>query len=105
ALDAWFGEPLLGRVPQDRDRWLVPAELESQTGEDARRNVRIDASVVEIELAAPVQSTPDAYLRLHLLSHLLVKPNTISLDGIFAHLPIVAWTSAGPMLPEAFARL
>jgi len=104
-LDAWFDAPRLGRVPQGRDPWLVPAELESQTGEDARRNVRIDAQVVEIELDSPVQSTPDAYLRLHLLSHLLVQPNTISLDGIFTHLPIVAWTNAGPMHPDDYASL
>jgi 2,3,4,5-tetrahydropyridine-2-carboxylate N-succinyltransferase len=47
----------------------------------------------------------DAYLRLHLLSHLLVAPNTVNLDGIFGFLPIVAWTTAGPMHPDDFARL
>ncbi len=39
---------------------------------------------------------PDAYLRLHLLSHRLVKPNEICLDGIFGILPNVIWTSEGP---------
>ncbi|HEU4546859.1 MAG TPA: DapH/DapD/GlmU-related protein, partial [Microlunatus sp.] len=38
----------------------------------------------------------DVYLRLHLLSHRLVQPRTINLDGIFASLPNVVWTSAGP---------
>ncbi|WP_243064119.1 2,3,4,5-tetrahydropyridine-2,6-dicarboxylate N-succinyltransferase [Humibacter sp. RRB41] len=104
-LDTWYGEPRLGRALHGRDPWLVPAELEAQTGEDATRNVRIDARSVEIEIAAPVRSTPDAYLRLHLLSHLLVAPNTINLDGIFGHLPIVAWTNAGPMHPADYARL
>ncbi|MDO9398054.1 MAG: DapH/DapD/GlmU-related protein, partial [Herbiconiux sp.] len=54
---------------------------------------------------APVRSTPDAYLRLHLLSHLLVAPNSINLDGIFAHLPTVVWTNAGPVHPADFDRL
>jgi 2,3,4,5-tetrahydropyridine-2-carboxylate N-succinyltransferase len=103
-LDTWFPKPRLGRLPEGREPLLVPAALEAQTGEDARRNVRVDARAVEIELAAPVTSTPDAYLRLHLLSHLLVAPNTINLDGIFAHLPIVAWTNAGPMHPDDYAR-
>ncbi len=40
----------------------------------------------------------DAYLRLHLLSHRLVQPNTINLDGIFGLLPNVAWTNHGPFL-------
>lgn len=40
---------------------------------------------------------PDAYLRLHLLSHRLVKPHGIKLDGIFSVLPNVAWTSEGPI--------
>lgn len=43
-------------------------------------------------------SMPDAYLRLHLLSHRKVRPNEIKLDGIFDVLPIVAHTSEGPML-------
>ncbi len=48
---------------------------------------------------APV-STEDAYLRLHLLSMRIVQPNQLNLEGIFALLPNVAWTSAGPVLPE-----
>ncbi len=40
-------------------------------------------------------STPEAYLKLHLLSHRLVKPHGVSLAGIFPLLPNVAWTSEG----------
>ncbi|WP_311971388.1 2,3,4,5-tetrahydropyridine-2,6-dicarboxylate N-succinyltransferase [Pseudomonas baltica] len=40
-------------------------------------------------------STPEAYLKLHLLSHRLVKPHGVSLAGIFPLLPNVAWTSQG----------
>ncbi len=104
-LDTWFPEPRLGVLPAGRDRWIVPAELEALAGDDERRNVRIDVVTVDIDLDAPPESTPDAYLRLHVLSHLLVRPNTINLDGIFAHLPIVAWTNAGPVHPDDLARL
>jgi len=37
------------------------------------------------------------YLRLHLLSHRLVRPREINLDGVFGLLPNVAWTSLGPV--------
>ena len=45
---------------------------------------------------------PDAYLRLHLLSHRLVAPRTINLDGIFGVLPNVVWTSMGPCAVDGF---
>ena len=65
----------------------------------------VDDITIEIDLDAAPASTPDAYLRLHALSHLLVRPNEVNLDGIFGHLPIVAWTNAGPMHPDDFTRL
>jgi 2,3,4,5-tetrahydropyridine-2-carboxylate N-succinyltransferase len=102
-LDTWYPTPALGPVPQGTDRYIAPAELEEQLGADPRRNVRVDFMTVEIDLDAAPASTPDAYLRLHLLSHLLVRPNTLNLDGIFGHLPIVAWTNAGPVHPDDFA--
>ncbi len=46
-----------------------------------------------------IQSTPEAYLKLHLLSHRLCLPNTINLDGLFQQLPTVCWTSLGPIDP------
>ncbi|MFC5928784.1 2,3,4,5-tetrahydropyridine-2,6-dicarboxylate N-succinyltransferase [Cryobacterium melibiosiphilum] len=104
-LDTWFPQPQLGPLPAKRDRWIVPAELDAASGDDPRRAVHVGAVTIEIELQAPPASTSDAYLRLHLLSHLLVKPNSINLDGIFAHLPNVVWTNAGPVLPADFARL
>ncbi|MFD3446447.1 2,3,4,5-tetrahydropyridine-2,6-dicarboxylate N-succinyltransferase [Microbacteriaceae bacterium 4G12] len=104
-LDTWFPEPRLGRIPEGRDRWIAPASIEELAGEDARRNVRIEIVTVDIELATAPASTPDAYLRLHLLSHLLVRPNGLNLDGIFGHLPIVVWTNAGPVAPADFDRL
>lgn len=52
------------------------------------------------DLGAPPEDIHDAYLRLHLLSHRLVKPNTMNLNGIFNILPNVAWTSCGPIALE-----
>jgi 2,3,4,5-tetrahydropyridine-2-carboxylate N-succinyltransferase len=105
-LDTWFPEPKLGTLPATTDRHIAPVEFEDQIGADPRRNVRLDFVTVEIDdLDAAPASTSDAYLRLHLLSHLLVQPNTINLDGLFGHLPIVAWTTAGPVHPADFARL
>ena len=52
---------------------------------------------------APVASTPEAFLKLHLLSHRLMLPNTLNLDGIFAHLHTVAWTTAGAVAVEELA--
>jgi 2,3,4,5-tetrahydropyridine-2-carboxylate N-succinyltransferase len=104
-LDTWFPAPRLGTRPDSIDPYIAPSDLEGMLGADDRRSVRVDFLTVEIDLDAPPASTPDAYLRLHLLSHLLVAPNTINLDGIFGYLPIVAWTTAGPMHPDEFARL
>jgi 2,3,4,5-tetrahydropyridine-2-carboxylate N-succinyltransferase len=105
-LDTWFPNPQLGGLPMGTERYIAPAELEELIGTDARRNVRLDfVTVVIDDLDAAPASTPDAYLRLHLLSHLLVQPNTINLDGIFAQLPIVAWTTAGPVHPADLRRL
>ncbi|KVQ63008.1 DapH/DapD/GlmU-related protein [Burkholderia territorii] len=57
----------------------------------------VDVTIESLE-AAPI-STEDAYLRLHLLSERSVPPNKLNLEGLFALLPNVAWTSAGPVLP------
>ncbi len=65
-----------------------------------------DTVEVRIEsLDTPPLSTEDAYLRLHLLSELAVRPNEINLDGLFGLLQNVAWTSAGPVLPSKVDEL
>ena len=40
-------------------------------------------------------SVPEGYLKLHLLSHRLVKPHETNLTGVFGCLPNVAWTNEG----------
>src|SRR6478735_9980543 len=66
-LDTWFPEPRLGRIPDGREPWIAPAELEELAVEDRRRNVRVDIVTVQADLDAAPVSTSDAYLRLHLL--------------------------------------
>jgi 2,3,4,5-tetrahydropyridine-2-carboxylate N-succinyltransferase len=104
-LDTWYPDPRLGDFPATADPHIAPAEFEALVGADPRRNVQLEFITVAIDLDAPPASTPDAYLRLHLLSHLLVLPNSLNLDGIFAQLPIVVWTNAGPVHPDDFTRL
>lgn len=53
--------------------------------------------VVKLSEDSAIGSTPEAYLKLHLLSHRQTVPNTLNLDGIFTHLPNLAWTSQGPI--------
>jgi len=98
-LDTWFPSPALGAMPADAAD-AVPDAVADGVGTDAVREVRTEAVVVEIDTDTAPASTSDAYLRLHLLSHLLVRPNELDLDGIFGHLPIVAWTTAGPAHPS-----
>lgn len=97
--------PLVGRIPLGFDPRMAPDDLDRLAVADARRAVAVDIVAVEVDLDAAPTSTPDAYLRLHALSHRLVRPNEVNLDGIFGHLPNVAWTNAGPMHPDALARL
>ena len=104
-LDTWYPEPHLGVRPASADPYIAPAEFEKLEGADERRNVTLRFVTVEIDLDQAPASTPDAYLRLHLLSHLLAQPNTLNLDGLFGHLPIVVWTNAGPIHPTDFARM
>jgi 2,3,4,5-tetrahydropyridine-2,6-dicarboxylate N-succinyltransferase len=94
-LDVYYPNPQLGAAPSGDALWVVPKELDAVAGEDARRGVSLQVIHTEIELALPVINTADAYLRLHLLSHLLVKPNSINLDGLIPNLPIVAFTNIG----------
>ena len=78
---------------------LLPAD--STSSKRTFTAVRLDAD-------EPINSTAEAYLKLHLLSHRLCLPNSLNLEGIFAHLPNVAWTSEGPVavdeLTDAISR-
>lgn len=91
-LDAWFPAPALGSTPVD-----VPG-ISSAIDSDEIRGVTTRTMTVTIaDLDAPPADALDAYLRLHLLSHRIVTPRSISLDGIFGLLANVAWSSVGPI--------
>lgn len=92
-LDVWYPNPALG---EDDGSSLAP-EHAALVGADDRRRVKIEAIRTQIDLTQPVSGTADAYLRLHLLSTLLVKPNSINLEGLIPNLPIVAFTNVGPI--------
>jgi 2,3,4,5-tetrahydropyridine-2,6-dicarboxylate N-succinyltransferase len=96
-LDVWYPSPEVGEAPKSDLQWFSPRDLDSMVGKDELRNVHTEVLRVEISLDQPVESTQDAYLRLQLLSHLLVAPNTINLEGLIPNLPIVAFTNRGVM--------
>ncbi|MSW49988.1 MAG: 2,3,4,5-tetrahydropyridine-2,6-dicarboxylate N-succinyltransferase [Actinobacteria bacterium] len=120
-LDVFFPAPSLGldaeliaatkhdgttgtsEVPFARATVAGSGALAAAIGRDAGRGVRIVAVATLIEdlAAAPVDAA-DVYLRLHLLSHRLVRPHGLSLDGMFGLLTNVVWTSQGPCAVEGF---
>lgn len=103
-LDAWFADLGFGEA-SDETLTSAAAAVKDLATPDERRAVTVTAVTVSIDVDAAPASTEDAYLRLQALSHRLVAPNEINLDGIFGHLPIVAWTTAGPMHPADADRL
>jgi 2,3,4,5-tetrahydropyridine-2,6-dicarboxylate N-succinyltransferase len=98
-LEAWFPAPALGSAPTDAE---APEGLAAAARDHAVRRVRAEVVRVEIDLSEPPRDTADAYLRLHLLSHRLVRPHTLNVDRIFGVLPNVVWTSAGPCPVDDF---
>ncbi|XOV83510.1 MAG: DapH/DapD/GlmU-related protein [bacterium] len=84
------------------DTWFPSDNLPRRRSCLALKLGLIKADTVEVEttpFAQPPQNTEEAYLRLHLLSECVQRPNSMNLEGIFALLNNVAWTSAGPVLP------
>ena len=104
-LDTWYPKPQLGPAPTGDAVYLMDREFDALIGKDPRRNVEVKAVRTEINLDEPVASTPDAYLRLHLLSTLQVKPNSISLENLMAHLPIVVFSSIGALSVSDYETL
>ncbi len=102
-LDTWYPTPTLGEAPAD-DPYSTPANLAALAGEDIAREVKTATVLTEIDLDLPPNDVPDAYLRLHLLSHRLVRPNDLNLDGLFGVLSNVVWTSAGPCAVDDFEQ-
>ncbi|HET7280175.1 MAG TPA: 2,3,4,5-tetrahydropyridine-2,6-dicarboxylate N-succinyltransferase [Dermatophilaceae bacterium] len=97
-LDTWYPTPALG----EPEAAAVPDALKALEGRDELRQVRTEVVTTVVDLDTPPRDASDAYLRLHLLSHRLVAPNSISLDGIFGALANVVWTNHGPCAVDGF---
>jgi 2,3,4,5-tetrahydropyridine-2-carboxylate N-succinyltransferase len=96
-LDTWFPEPVLGNLSSP----VLPF-LSALAGVDEIRGVKREVVSLEIDLDKAPESVSDAYLRLHLLSHRVIKPHGVNVDGIFAVLNNVVWTSVGPCPVDNF---
>ena len=94
-LDVRFRALGLGEMPTDLPTFSPSRES------DPLRGVALRPVQVTIDTSTGPTSAEDAYLRLNLLSHRLVKPRTINLDGLFGLLQNVAWTSRGPVAVSA----
>lgn len=105
-LDTWYPAPELCAVsPQGKTETLAPDAALSALGADAAALIQPCAirgvAVVAVRtvignLAEAPQDAHDAYLRLHLLSHRLIRPHQANLTGVFGLLNNVAWTTLGP---------
>jgi 2,3,4,5-tetrahydropyridine-2-carboxylate N-succinyltransferase len=100
-LECSFYELGLGDAPKVKSSTKVDALL----GEDLIRKVKKVPVEIVINLDEKPTDASDVYLRLHLLSHRLVRPNTVNLDGIFGLLANVVWTSAGACEVEGFEKV
>lgn len=82
---------------------LAGGELTARVGRDADRKVDTVVVATSIaDLSQPPSDPHDAYLRLHLLSHRLVRPHGLNVDGIFGILATVVWTTQGPCATQDF---
>lgn len=88
-LDCWYLDISLSSITNKSDR-------SENLKADPVRGVTKREVDLEIDMDEAPKDAADAYLRLHLLSHRLVKPHGVNLDGVFGLLTNVAWTSAGP---------
>ncbi|MDQ3599851.1 MAG: 2,3,4,5-tetrahydropyridine-2,6-dicarboxylate N-succinyltransferase [Actinomycetota bacterium] len=106
-LDTWFPTPELGSPDGAQPGTARTADARpgfgALAGPDTDRGVEVVAvRTVIADLQAPPSDASDAYLRLHLLSHRLVPPRSINLDGLFGKLANVVWTNHGPCPVEGF---
>ncbi len=90
-LDCHFYSLGLGSKPANKQGETLNLQQDS----DLIRKVKKIAVDISIDLSVAPKDVADVYLRLHLLSHRLVKPHNINLDNIFTILPNVVWTSVG----------
>lgn len=99
-LDVWFPAPALADDPLNTGTERLaetPQQFANLVGPDDDRGVArvaVRTSIASLD-DAPVDAY-DVYLRLHLLSHRLVRPHGMNMDGVFGLLANVVWTNYGP---------
>ncbi|HEX7305969.1 2,3,4,5-tetrahydropyridine-2,6-dicarboxylate N-succinyltransferase [Lentzea sp.] len=111
-LDTWYPSPELGDPGDLGTVRLSSAEIAEALGEsaakllgeDPERGVEVVGVRVSIDLRTAPETAYDVWLRLHLLSHRLVKPHGANLDGIFGLLTNVVWTNHGPCAVDGFEQ-
>ncbi len=96
-LDVWYPNPALAPL-----NGSASAELIALAGTDDIRGIKREIVSIQIDTEVAPADAKDAYLRLHLLSHRLIRPHGLSLDGIFGLLANVVWTNHGPCEVEGF---
>ena len=96
-LDVWYPKPVLAELTGQPG-----PEITSLAGVDEIRGVKREVVSTQIDTEVAPADAKDAYLRLHLLSHRLIKPHGQSLEGIFGLLSNVVWTNYGPCAVEDF---
>jgi 2,3,4,5-tetrahydropyridine-2-carboxylate N-succinyltransferase len=100
-LDTWYPSPALGSPTGEP----VPEALDALARKHPDRRAHTEVVTTEIDLTSAPEGASDAYLRLHLLSHRLVRPHGLSVEGIFGHLANVVWTSVGPCAVAGFEEV
>ena len=100
-LDCHFHSLGLGSKPANKQGETLNLQQDS----DLIRKVKKIAVDISIDLSVAPKDVADVYLRLHLLSHRLVKPHSINLDNIFTLLPNVVWTSVGACEINSFDQV
>jgi len=108
-LDAWFPDPELGAYSPSGTTVLSADDAGGELGALAGPDLDRGVDVVEIRtVIADLDDKPldayDAYLRLHLISHRLVEPHGLNLDGLFGILTNVVWTNYGPCPVDGFEQ-
>ena len=105
-LDVWYPAPLVDEpVEETGTRRLAEpdARFEDLVGPDEARGVaRVAVETAIKDLAEPAVDAYDVYLRLHLLSHRLIRPHGANMDGVFGLLSNVVWTNYGPCAVSDF---
>ncbi|MCT2339780.1 2,3,4,5-tetrahydropyridine-2,6-dicarboxylate N-succinyltransferase [Corynebacterium sp. p3-SID1056] len=99
-LDVWYPAPKLGEAVSASGTTRLEeadARFAHLVGPDEERGVaRIPVETAIADINEPAIDAYDVYLRLHLLSHRLVKPHGANMDGVFGLLANVVWTNYGP---------